>query len=274
VTTTDSTAIDHAARFRQLHETGVLVLPNAWDAASARLIEDAGAQAIATTSAGVAWSLGHADGNHLPRELAADAVRRIVDVVSVPVTADIETGYGETSAALRSTIEAIIAAGAAGINIEDAGAPLRETGEQAGRIRTVREAADATDVPLFVNARIDTYLRQVGDPAGRLDESVSRARAYIDAGADGIFVPGLLDVETLRELAGLLPVPLNVMAGPGAPAVAELAALGVRRISVGTAIAQAAYATARRGARGLLNGGTYDSLAGGVDYGELNALLS
>ncbi|GAA3090253.1 isocitrate lyase/phosphoenolpyruvate mutase family protein [Pseudonocardia yunnanensis] len=273
--TTDTTATDRATRFRQLHETGVLVLPNAWDAASARLIEDAGAQAIATTSAGVAWSLGHADGNHLPRELAADAVRRIVGVVSVPVTADIETGYGETPAELRSTIEAIIAAGAVGINIEDAGVPLRETGEQAGRIRTVREAADATGVPLFVNARIDTYLRQVGDPAGRLDETVSRARAYINAGADGIFVPGLLDVETLRELAGLLPVPLNVMAGPGAPAVAELAALGVRRVSVGTAIAQAAYATARRGARELLDGGTYDSLAlGGVDYGELNALLS
>ncbi|HEY4421409.1 MAG TPA: isocitrate lyase/phosphoenolpyruvate mutase family protein, partial [Pseudonocardia sp.] len=265
---------DHATRFRQLHETGVLVLPNAWDAASARLIEAAGAQAIATTSAGVAWSLGHADGNHLPRELAADAVRRIVGVVSVPVTADIETGYGETITELRSTIEAIVGAGAVGINIEDAGAPLRATGEQAGRIRTVRETAESAGVPLFVNARIDAYLRQVGDPAARLDETVSRGLAYIDAGADGIFVPGLLDAETLRELAGRLPVPLNAMAGPGAPAVAELAELGVRRVSVGTAIAQAAYATARRGALELLTGGTYDSLVGGVDYGELNALLT
>jgi 2-methylisocitrate lyase-like PEP mutase family enzyme len=274
-TDTTSSTINDAARFRQLHEGGVLVLPNAWDAMSARLVEEAGAAAIATTSAGVAWSLGHADGNHLPRELAADAVRRIVQAVRVPVTADIETGYGETAAELRSTIEAIVGAGAVGINIEDAGgSSLRETGEQAGRISIVRAAAEATGVPLFVNARIDTYLRGVGDPAARLDETTVRARAYIDAGADGIFVPGLLDAETLRELAGRLPVPLNVMAGPGAPAVAELAVLGVRRVSVGTGIAQAAYALARRGAHELLTRGTYDSLADGLDYGRLNSLLS
>jgi 2-methylisocitrate lyase-like PEP mutase family enzyme len=273
--TTDTAATDHAARFRQLHEIGVLVLPNAWDAASARLIEDAGAHAIATTSAGVAWSLGRADGNHITREPVAGAVRRIVEAVRVPVSADIESGYGETVDELRRTIEAIIDAGAVGINIEDGdGSGLRDTGEQAARIRAVREVAEAAGVPLFVNARTDVFLRQFGDRAGRLDEATARAEAYVDAGADGVFVPGLLDADALRGLAERLPVPLNVMAGPGAPPVAELAALGVRRVSVGTAMASAAYAVAIRGARELLTDGTYGAMDGGVPYPELNALLS
>jgi 2-methylisocitrate lyase-like PEP mutase family enzyme len=149
---------------------------------------------------------------------------------------------------------------------------LRPLKEQAERIAAARQAAGALDVPLFVNARVDTYLRAVGDPAGRLRETLARASAYVDAGADGIFVPGVTDPETVSALVQGVTVPLNVMAGPGAPDVATLAGLGVARISLGSAIAQAAYAVVRQAAREALTTGTYTALAGALDYGELNGL--
>lgn len=268
------TSSERAAEFHRLHRDGVLVLPNVWDAASARLVERAGAAAVATTSGGVAWSLGAADGDRLSRELAVEAVRRIAAAVAVPVSADIESGFGARPEDVAATVRLVLEAGAVGVNLEDAGAPLRDVAEQAERIAAARAAADAAGVPLFVNARTDVYLRGVGAESGRPAETVRRAQAYAAAGADGIFVPGLLDPAVLRELAAAIPRPLNVLVGPGAPPVAELAALGVRRVSVGTGIAQAAYGTARRAAVELLTSGTYGELAGGIGYGELNALLS
>lgn len=271
----DTGVQEEAERFRQLHRDGVLVLPNVWDAASARLVEQAGAAAIATTSGGVAWSLGWADGGRLPRNQALDALRRIAAAVDVPVTADVEDGYGETDDELRRTVDGVVEAGAVGLNIEDSrNGLLRPQAEQAARLAVVRAAADGSGMALFVNARIDTHLLGHGDAADRARVTADRAAAFVEAGADGIFVPGLLDPDALRGLAERLPVPLNAMAGPGAPTVAELAALGVRRVSVGTGIAQAAYATARRAAAELLGEGTYGALAGGLDYGELNAALA
>lgn len=264
---------ERAEEFGRLHGAGVLVLPNAWDVASARLVERAGAAAVATTSGGVAWSLGAPDGDRLAREAAVEAVRRIAAAVSVPVTADVESGFGRTAQDVADTVRAVLDAGAVGINLEDAGAPLRPVGEQAERVAAARAAADGAGVPLFVNARVDVYLRSVGEPAGRLAETVRRAEAYAAAGADGIFVPGVLDPAVLRELVDAVPRPLNVLAGPGAPAVPELAALGVRRVSIGTAIAEAAYGVAHRAAAELLTKGTYGALAGGIDYGELQAVL-
>jgi 2-methylisocitrate lyase-like PEP mutase family enzyme len=264
-----------AALFRRLHTGRVLVLPNAWDVASARLVEGAGAAAVATTSAGVSWSLGAADGNQLPRELAVDLVARIVNAVGVPVSADIETGYGADDEELAVTIRAVLAAGAVGVNLEDSGgAPLRPIAAQGERIAVTRDVATAAEVPLFINARIDTYLLGAGDPADRLPETVRRAEAYLGAGADGVFVPGVIDPATIRQLVSAIAAPLNVMAGPGAPSVAELADLGVQRVTVGMAIAQAAYALTRRAARELLTSGTYHSLDGGLDYHELNTLLA
>jgi 2-methylisocitrate lyase-like PEP mutase family enzyme len=257
-----------ASLLHSLHER-VLVLPNAWDALSARLAEDAGATAVATTSAGVAWSLGVADGGRLGRTRAIDVVRRVVAAVEVPVTADIEDGYADDPAGVAETVEGVLAAGAVGVNIEDAG---REVEEQAGRVAAARRAADALEVPLFVNARVDTYLRAVGDPAERLRETLTRAAAYVAAGADGIFVPGVVDTETIEALVTEVTVPLNVMAGPGAPDVATLAGLGVARISLGSAVAQAAYAVMRRAAREVLTTGTYTALDGALDYGALNEL--
>jgi 2-methylisocitrate lyase-like PEP mutase family enzyme len=273
--THQDTLRDRALAFRSLHVPGTpLVLPNAWDLTSARIVEDAGAAAVATTSAGLSWALGAADGDRLGRERALDAVGRIAAVVGVPVSADIESGYARDAAGVADTVRAVLAAGAVGVNIEDArydgGEPLRAVGEQAERIAAAREAADAAGVPLFVNARIDTFLRG----AGGVGLTLERAAAFLAAGADGIFVPGAVDPGTVQLLADAIDAPLNVMAGPGAPSVAELAALGVARVSVGSGIAQAAHALVRRAARELLDAGTYDALAGGLDHGELNALLA
>ncbi|GCB44228.1 isocitrate lyase/phosphoenolpyruvate mutase family protein [Streptomyces sp. NL15-2K] len=273
--TNQNTLRERALAFRSLHVPGSpLLLPNAWDTASARLVEDAGAAAVATTSAGLAWALGAADGDRLEGDRALDAVARIAAAVDVPVSADIESGYAKDPAGVADTVRAVLAAGAVGVNIEDAlyevgGDPLRPVAEQAERIAAARGAADAEGVPLFVNARIDTLLRG----AGGVDLTLERAAAFLVAGADGIFVPGAVDPGTVKLLVDGVDAPLNVMAGPGAPPVAELAALGVARVSVGSGIAQAAHALVRRAARELLGAGTYGTLAGGLDYGEANALL-
>ena len=281
--TNQNTLRDRALAFRALHVPGrPLVLPNAWDAASARIVEDAGASAVATTSAGLAWALGVPDGDRLDRERALEALARITATVAVPVSADIESGFAKDAAGVADTVRAVLAAGGVGVNIEDAlygaeiddaayGAEgvLRPVAEQAERIAAAREAADAEGVPLFVNARIDTYLRGVGG----VDATLERAAAFRAAGADGIFVPGAVEPGTVKELADGIDAPLNVLVGPGAPPVAELAALGVARVSAGSSVALAAYAVVRRAARELLDTGTYGAQTGGLGYGELNSLL-
>jgi len=273
------THLGKTVAFRAMHTAGrVLVLPNVWDVASACLAEDAGAAAIATTSAGVAWSIGAADGDQLERGRALDLIARVVAAVDVPVTADIESGYAKTPDGVGETIQAVLAAGAVGVNLEDVGAagtpPLRPIEEQSERLAAARRAAEAAGTPLFVNARVDTYLRAVGDPNARFENTVTRASAYIAAGADGIFVPGVTDLVTVSALARAIGAPLNILVGPGAPTVEELAELGVARVSVGSSIALAAYALAQRGIRELLTAGTYASLVGGLSYHEVNRLLA
>lgn len=272
-----------ADAFRRMHQPDagrILVLPNAWDAMSARLIEDAGARAIATTSAGVAWALGRTDGEGLTRDQMINAVERITRAVRVPVTADVERGYGDgTPADVAETVRRVIGAGAVGINLEDApgsgGATLMEVDEQTARIAAARKAASDEGVEIYLNARIDTFLAQAGAPEGRLDETVRRARAYVDAGADGVFVPGVADAETIRALVGAVGAPLNVMAGRGGGlSVAELQALGVARVSVGPALTLAVMAQVRRAAAEVLEQGTYESLQGGMTFPEANALFA
>ncbi|MCS6549363.1 isocitrate lyase/phosphoenolpyruvate mutase family protein [Curtobacterium flaccumfaciens pv. flaccumfaciens] len=267
-----NTTSTRAATFHGLHDhpSRPLVLVNVWDATSARLVEDAGATAIATTSAGVAWSLGRPDGNTLTRAEAMDAVARIAASVSVPVTVDIESGYADDADGVARTVDAVLEAGAVGINIEDG---RLHPDALADRIGAVRRAAERAGVPLFVNARTDVHLAGLVDPERLLAETLERARRYRGAGADGVFVPGVRDVETIRALVESIDGPVNVMAGPGSPTVAELARLGVARISLGSAVAQAAYAVARQASAELLTTGTYDSLAAGVDYADLNALF-
>ncbi|ATL68595.1 isocitrate lyase/PEP mutase family protein [Nocardia terpenica] len=268
----------NAEKFRELHAAGAFVLPNAWDAVSAALVAQAGAPAVATTSAAVSWALGRGDGQRLTRAEMIEQVRRIAATVPVPVTADVEGGYGPAPADVAATVEAVIAAGAVGVNLEDStkpGGPLFSIAEQATRLREGRAAAGRAGLPeLVINARTDVYLFGIGEPEGRRAEVLVRAEAYAEAGADALFVPGLLDLDALRELAGKSPLPINVMVGPGAPTVPELAATGVRRISLGPALAQAAYATVRAAATELLTEGGYATLGGGLDFGEVEALFA
>jgi 2-methylisocitrate lyase-like PEP mutase family enzyme len=275
-----TTTSQHAAarRFADLHRGGdILVLPNAWDVASACLVEAAGAAAIATTSAGVAWSLGAPDGDRLGRDRAVDLVARVCGAVQAPVTADIESGFGADTDGVAETVRGVLAAGAVGINLEDGRyggpSPLRPVAEAAERVAAARQAADAAGVPLFVNARADTYLRAVGDPDSRLRETLDRASAYLAAGADGIFVPGVVDPAVIAVLVKEVPAPLNILAGHGAPSPRELGDLGVARVSVGPALAVAAYDLTRRAAAALLDGGEYPEAPGGLNFARLNAVL-
>jgi 2-methylisocitrate lyase-like PEP mutase family enzyme len=280
---------DKAASFRRLHDrTRILVLPNAWDVASARLVEDAGAKVVATTSAGVAWSLGAPDGDLLARDAVLALIARVVAAVNVPVSADIENGFADTPEGVAETVEGVLAAGAVGINIEDTvvdhgaasggggGAQrLRPIAEQAERIAAARQAADSRSAPvaLYINARIDTYLRPDIDPSGRLDETLARADAFVAAGASGVFVPGVADPAIVSALVKGIDAPLNILAGPGSPSISELAALGVARVSLGSSIAVAAYDLTRRAALEALSEGTYQAINGALTYGELNGLL-
>ncbi|MFI6674075.1 isocitrate lyase/phosphoenolpyruvate mutase family protein [Kribbella sp. NPDC050470] len=255
---------DAARRLRALHKQPPLVLPNAWDAGSARAIEAAGARAIATTSAGVSWAAGVTDAGGLTRTTAMAALRSIVAAVSIPVTADIESGYGDVEATVADVIEA----GAVGINLEDsADGALVDPARHASRIAGARTIAVAAGIDLVINARTDTYL--FGDGTA----TIERAKLYAEAGADVLFVPGVVDAPTIRKLVEESPLPLNVMVGPGAPTVAELAELGVARISVGPAITAGAYGLAAAAAQELLSTGTYRTLSTAADLGRHNTLL-
>ncbi|MFI6297445.1 isocitrate lyase/phosphoenolpyruvate mutase family protein [Nonomuraea sp. NPDC050790] len=251
--------------FAGLHRPGApLLLPNAWDVGSAVAIAAAGAQAIATTSAGVAWSLGVADGADLGAERVAAVVERIAGAVGLPVSADIEAGYDSVEA----TVTAVVQAGAVGVNLEDRiGAGLLDPAEQAERLAAARAAADRLGVRVWINARTDVFLAG----SGRLEEVRQRAEVYAAAGADSLFVPGLVDLAALAELSAG-PLPVAVMAWAGAPTVAEFAAAGVARVSLGAAVAQAAYGLAARATTELLETGRYDATAGGLAYDEMNAL--
>lgn len=267
-----SPARDAAARFRELHREGLLVLPNAWDAGSARLIESLGARAIATTSAGVAWSHGYADGDLLPVTIYAATVAEIARVVSVPVSADVEGGYSGEPAAVGEAVAAVIDAGAVGINLEDG---TSDPQLLCAKIESARSAAARVDVDLFVNARVDVYLRNLAPADRRVDETLARAERYRAAGADGIFVPAVTDASEIRTIASAVRLPLNVLARPGLPPASELERLGVRRLSAGSWIASAALATAaERAARFLESGASEPLTEGAKPYAEMNALMS
>lgn len=261
----------NAALFRSLHDPAdPLVLVNAWDAASARIVAAAGARAVATTSAGVAWTLGVPDGDALSREAMLAHLARVVAAVDVPVTADVESGFGATPDDVADTLRGVAEAGAVGVNLEDsvrgADPGLRPVADQVARLAAARAAAPE----VYINARIDTYLRGGKD----LEGTVARALAYLDAGASGIFVPGVVDVDTVGALAAAIPAPLNILVGPGAPSVAELGKLGVARVSLGSWVAEAAYGVARRAAQEAFGAGTYTSLTGAIEYGDLQTLMS
>jgi 2-methylisocitrate lyase-like PEP mutase family enzyme len=265
--------IHDAELFARLHQRGdPLLLANAWDVASAVAIATAGAKAIATTSAGAAWSLGVPDGADLGADRAAAVIGRIAAAVHIPVSADIEAGYGHSPEAVAETVAAVVRAGAVGVNIEDRRdqASLFEPGEQARRLAAARAAGSG---PMWINARTDVFLSGAyATTSEAVAATLRRAAVYAEAGADSLFVPGLADLAAIAELAAG-PLPVAVMVGPGAPTVAELTAAGAVRISLGSAIAQAAYGLAARATSELLTTGTYDSSSDGFDYAAMNDAL-
>ena len=258
-----------ATQLREWHQQPpILVLPNAWDAASARLFAQAGARAIATTSSGIAAAFGVPDGEQLDRALMLAAIRRIAAAVSCPVTADIEAGYGDTMEQKLDTIRQVVAAGAVGINLEDSaasgtGAPaLVDVAAQAALIRAIRAAATTEwSIPLVINARVDVYLHGLADADERFAETVRRATAYRAAGADCVFPIGVADAATIGELVRAVGGPLNILAGPQTPTIPALAQLGVARVSVGGGLARVALGAARRAAEELLWQGTFTRMA-------------
>lgn len=270
---------DKAELFRSLHQPPpILVLPNAWDAATARIFEAAGFAALATTSAGVAAALGYPDGGAVPAREMIEAVARIVRAVDVPVTADIEHAYAQTPDAVADVVLRAIAAGVAGVNIEDhvPGADgLEPVALQADKIAAVVKAAAKAGVRVVVNARTDVFLKAVGAPEQRPALAVERGRAYRAAGADCVFVPGVTDPATIGALVREIGAPINVLAVAGSPTVAELEALGVARVSCGSGPMRASLALVREIARELRAEGQYSRFTDGVlPYAELNALMT
>ncbi|HEY2776251.1 MAG TPA: isocitrate lyase/phosphoenolpyruvate mutase family protein [Candidatus Binatia bacterium] len=262
----------NADLFRQLHSgPDLLMLPNCWDAGSARLLESLGARAVATTSAGLDWSRGYPDGNHLPVAELVAAIRAIARVIDVPLTVDMEAGYSNEPGEVGDTVAAVVDAGAVGINLEDGTAPAELL---ARKIAAARRAAEVAGVALFINARTDVYLKDLAPEDRRLEETLARATMYRDAGADGLFVPKLTLESAVREVAARAKMPLNVLLWPGLARPARLRELGVRRLSSGAAIAQAAWTRARTFATAFLAGEEDPRAEAAVPTSEINALLA
>jgi 2-methylisocitrate lyase-like PEP mutase family enzyme len=254
------------------------LLPNAWDVASARILEEAGHPAIATTSAGIAYSLGYADGQNIWRDEMLSVVARIARAVRVPVTADLESGYGSTAKEVSETVRAAIEAGAIGMNLEDLSGdekhPLLELPLQIEKIRAVRETAAAIGVPFVLNARTDVFPASVGPEETRLENTVKRLRAYRDAGADCVFAPGVTDLATIESLVKAVDAPLNILALAACPPIAELERAGVARVSTGSGVMRAAMGVVQRVARETMEERSCQSMfAGATPYVDLKKMM-
>jgi 2-methylisocitrate lyase-like PEP mutase family enzyme len=270
---------EKAERFRKLHGgPHILALPNAWDVVSARILEEAGYPAIATSSAAIAFSLGYPDGQRISRDEMLEVVARIARGVRVPVTADMESGYGTTVKDMVETAKAVIAAGAVGMNLEDV------TGDdessqvdlplQVEKIRAIRETASSAGVSLVLNARTDIYLLPIGEAATRFERTVERLRAYRQAGADCVFAPGVSDRDTIAALVKAIAAPLNILISSNCPPLTELERIGVARASAGSAVMRGALGLVRRIGKEWMETGTYNSLLDGtVPFADLNRMM-
>jgi 2-methylisocitrate lyase-like PEP mutase family enzyme len=273
-------ARQRAAVFHRLHtEADPLILVNAWDAGSARVLEHAGARAIATTSAGMAWTLGYPDGEHLPVSEFITATARICRAVSVPVSVDIERGFGRGTDDVVAFVQTLIGFGVVGVNIEDGVLSdthrLAEPNILCERITALRELAAQMNASLFINARTDTYFVPNDDRAARYDETVRRAQLYASAGADGIFVPGM-EMDDIAPFTSTVTLPVNVYAGVrGAPPVHVLRRAGARRISLGCGPLQSVFGSLRGMAKKAFVDGSYDDMnASMLSVGEVNELFA
>ncbi len=268
-----------AAQLKALHHgSRPLVLVNAWDAASAKILEGAGFPAIATTSAGIAFSRGYPDGERMPLDSMLESVALISKAVSLPVTADMEAGYGDSPEEVARTTEGVIQAGAVGLNLEDGTGrpadPLVELSLQLEKLRAVKEAATQENTDIVLNARTDAYLRGVGSAKEQLEETIRRAEAYRDAGADCIFIPGLSDKKVISDLVERLHFPINILAVAGGPTIPELKALGVARVSFGSGPARAALTLLQQIATEALTHGTYSLLESIIPHAKMNEMMT
>ncbi|NYE63750.1 2-methylisocitrate lyase-like PEP mutase family enzyme [Duganella sp. 1224] len=258
--------------FKQLHDGNQLLhLPNAWDAGSARLFESLGAAAIATTSAGVAWAQGYADNDHLPVDSAIAVAANIARVIKVPLSVDFENGYAAEPEQVARHVLRLIHVGVAGINLEDGNdAPSL----LADKIRAIKALAAQSGHDIFINTRTDVYLKGLAPEGQRVAEVLQRARLYKDAGADGLFVPGICQVDEIKAVVAGAGLPLNVMDWPGLPPAGELHRLGVARLSAGSGISQALWSVAAGMAKGFIDSGNAGPLiAKAMPYGDLQALF-
>ena len=268
-----------ARKFLELHRGArILVLPNAWDVASARVFEDAGFPAIATTSAGVAFSLGYPDGEKIPRDEMLAVVQRIAEAVEVPVTADMEAGFGTTPEEVANTARAVIAAGAVGMNLEDGVEGKRDfladLNLQKEIIHSVLEVGERAGFPFVLNARTDIFLYGIGPAETRLARAAERLNTYHAAGAPVLFAPGVKDHETIAQLARGVSGPLNILATVGTPPVPELQQLGVARVSVGSGPMRATLGYLGRMARELREEGIFTLMTeGAIPYADVNRLV-
>ncbi len=268
---------EKAEDFRALHHgKRILVLPNGWDVPSARVFEDAGFPAVATSSAGMLVSLGYPDGEAVGRDEFVSAVERIARVLSVPVSADIVAGFGKTTKEVVATVRAILKTGAVGINIEDfahATKKLYPMERQIENVKAIRKLAETSRVPLVINARTDALRFAEGNEEARVKEAIRRATAYRDAGADCVYPMGLIDATSITRFVKALDSPINVMVRKGLPPVSELQRLGVARVSFGPSSSYAAMGLLKRAAKEVLEKGTYENLTeGATTFDELNAL--
>lgn len=271
---------EKAEKLRKLHHgPKILALPNAWDAVSARILEELGYPAIATSSAAVAFALGYPDGQRISRGEMLAAVERIAHAVRVPVSADTESGYGKTPEEIADFTKALVASGAVGLNFEDITGDDESThvelGLQVKKIRTIRDTSGALGVPLVINARTDIYLMPIGPEATRFERTVARLSAYRDAGADCLFAPGVSDRETIANLVQALGAPLNVLVSESCPSLDELEKMGVARLSAGSSAMRAAMGAFERVAKDWLAHGSYDSLLRcTIPYAHLNQMMA
>lgn len=269
-----------AEALRKLHHgPRLLALANAWDVVSARILEDVGHPAIATSSAAVAFSRGYPDGQRISRDEMLDVVGRVAHAVRVPVTADMESGYGKTPEEIAEFTKALVASGAVGLNFEDVTGDSEsshvELPLQVKKIRALRETSAALGVPLVINARTDVYLMPIGPEATRFERTVERLRAYREAGADCLFAPGVSDRELIAKLVKAVGGPLNILASAGSPSLSELEKMGVARVSAGSGAMRAAMGAFRQVAKDWLAHGSYDSLVScTVPFAELNRLMA
>lgn len=270
---------DRARQFRQMHavQAPILLIGNAWDAVSARLFEQTGFRAIGTTSSGVAAALGYQDGEQISRDMLVEIVGRMTRVLTCPLTADIESGYGATLDEVLTTMRAVIEAGAVGINIEEtsiqAGRAPVDVAVHVERIKAIRKLAQEMDIELVINSWVGLFLGLSGNPADKADEAIERGRAYLQAGADCIFPIGLRDISVIEKLVRGINGPINVVAGPWLPPISELERMGVARVSLASNALRVVLAHLQAMGSELVEHGTYGGMKEMLSVGEMRGLF-